>query len=332
MDKTASEPDTGLWLTHSACRSTTGSVYREGQRSHGAGDASLSLSLLQQGAEAARSGSFRIDVEQLASTYDRVDHGGAPAGVGVAHEKPVAQPAVLRALIPCGPAHECWLSSIRLPLASCAPSLLSGRGTNLGVLTHLCNNSGQSSASGARTLALGRIGQDGANMLPRDAREIFEDLIFGHPTGEVLEDIGGGDAGSDAKASARHRLWARHGTLSTLHSLHVPRRKGQESLAASRLGRARDEALHVASASRDEAIFDDPDRFDISRENAKKHTAFGAFSRLCLGAPLARLEVKTAVRAILERLPAIKLSPEQGPLEYSNSIIVPSIKRLLVTF
>jgi hypothetical protein len=52
--------------------------------------------------------------------------------------------------------------------------------------------------------------------------------------------------------------------------------------------------LHVASASRGEAIFDDPDRFDISRENAKKHTAFGAFSRLCLGAPLARLEVKTA--------------------------------------
>jgi hypothetical protein len=69
----------------------------------------------------------------------------------------------------------------------------------LGALTHPCNNSGQSSASGARTLALSRIRQDGANVLPRDAREIFEDLIFGHPTGEVLEDIGGGDAGLDER-------------------------------------------------------------------------------------------------------------------------------------
>jgi cytochrome P450 len=85
-------------------------------------------------------------------------------------------------------------------------------------------------------------------------------------------------------------------------------------------------------AGRDEALFDEPDRFDITRGNAKKHAAFGAFTRLCLGAPLARMEVKTAIFAILKRLPGIKLSPRQGALEYSNSIVVPSIKRLIVTW
>ena len=65
-----------------------------------------------------------------------------------------------------------------------------------GRLTDSRNNSAQSWASRARTLALGRVGQDGSNMLAREAREIFKDFIFGHPAGEVLEDIGRGDAGS----------------------------------------------------------------------------------------------------------------------------------------
>jgi hypothetical protein len=76
---------------------------------------------------------------------------------------------------------------------------MSGTGTNLGALTHPRNNSGQSWASRARTLALGRIGQYGTNMLAREAWKIFKDLIFSHPTGEVFQDIGRGDAGSDER-------------------------------------------------------------------------------------------------------------------------------------
>src|SRR5258708_7639126 len=82
---------------------------------------------------------------------------------------------------------------------------MSGPGTNLGALTHTRNNSRQSWTSSAQTLSLGRISQDGTNMLARQAREIFKDLIFGHPTGEVLEDIGRGDAGSE-----KRRLPAAH--------------------------------------------------------------------------------------------------------------------------
>jgi len=72
-------------------------------------------------------------------------------------------------------------------------------------MTHPRNNSGQSWASRAQTLALGRIGQDGTNMLAREVWEVFKDLIFGHPTGEVLEDIGRSDAGSK-----KRRLPAAH--------------------------------------------------------------------------------------------------------------------------
>ena len=46
------------------------------------------------------------------------------------------------------------------------------------------------------TLALGCIGQNGTNMLAREAWEIPKDFILAHPTGEVLEDIGRRNAGS----------------------------------------------------------------------------------------------------------------------------------------
>jgi cytochrome P450 len=90
--------------------------------------------------------------------------------------------------------------------------------------------------------------------------------------------------------------------------------------------------LHVGSASRDEAVFQNPDRFDIQRSNARKHVSLGAFTRLCLGAPLARLEVRIALSTLMDRLPSLRLSPSQGPLAYSNSMIVPSIKQLRVAW
>ena len=98
--------------------------------------------------------------------------------------------------------------------------LLSGTGTNLGALTHPCNNSAQTWGLCAWSLPLGRIGQYGANMLAREAREIVEDLIFGQPTGEVLEDIRWGDTGSE-----KRRLPAAHagGDLNKIPPIHGDR-------------------------------------------------------------------------------------------------------------
>jgi hypothetical protein len=94
---------------------------------------------------------------------------------------------------------------------------LSGRGTNVGALSQPRNNPAQSWASRPRTLALGRVGQDGTNMLALEARKIFKDLIFGHPPGEVLEDIRRGDAGSE-----KRRLRAAHagGDLNPIPPMH----------------------------------------------------------------------------------------------------------------
>ena len=60
--------------------------------------------------------------------------------------------------------------------------------------------------------------------------------------------------------------------------------------------------LRFAAADRDPAVFPEPDRFDITRANASEHLAFGLGIHFCLGAALARKEMLTAFRTLLERL------------------------------
>jgi cytochrome P450 len=66
----------------------------------------------------------------------------------------------------------------------------------------------------------------------------------------------------------------------------------------------------IGSANRDEAIFRDPDRFDITRQNSAEHIAFGAGVHFCLGANLAVLEGKVALKVILERLDNLEFALE----------------------
>jgi cytochrome P450 len=64
----------------------------------------------------------------------------------------------------------------------------------------------------------------------------------------------------------------------------------------------------IGSANRDETVHDDPDRFDL-RRTRKESLAFGLGRHFCLGYHLARLEVKIALEAILDRLPGLALVP-----------------------
>ena len=66
-------------------------------------------------------------------------------------------------------------------------------------------------------------------------------------------------------------------------------------------------ALLLGSANRDEARFAQADRFAPQRD-PNPHVAFGAGRHACLGAPLARLELRTAVRVLFERLPSLRLA------------------------
>ena len=73
--------------------------------------------------------------------------------------------------------------------------------------------------------------------------------------------------------------------------------------------------LWWASANRDEDVFEDPFRFDI-RRSPNPHLAFGHGSHFCLGANLARLEIRLVLDAILHRFAAIELA---GPMEWTRS-------------
>ncbi|BCK73754.1 hypothetical protein Srufu_077070 [Streptomyces libani subsp. rufus] len=68
-------------------------------------------------------------------------------------------------------------------------------------------------------------------------------------------------------------------------------------------------AIALASASRDPEIFAVADDFDITRD-ARGHTAFGHGIHFCLGAPLARLEARIALRSLLERCPDLAMDTD----------------------
>ncbi len=69
--------------------------------------------------------------------------------------------------------------------------------------------------------------------------------------------------------------------------------------------------LSLAAANHDPARFAEPGSFDVRRENAREHLAFGKGIHFCLGAPLARIEVRTVLELLCSRAPDLELVPGQ---------------------
>jgi cytochrome P450 len=86
----------------------------------------------------------------------------------------------------------------------------------------------------------------------------------------------------------------------------------------------------IASANRDEAQFPDADQFTIERE-PNRHLGFGRGIHFCLGAPLARLEAKIALNAMLDRLPG-SWHVSDVPLSPIKSMSTFGIKKLPLTW
>ena len=86
--------------------------------------------------------------------------------------------------------------------------------------------------------------------------------------------------------------------------------------------------LWYPSANRDENVFPDPDRFDVARQ-PNEHVAFGIGEHFCLGAGLARLELRVMFEELLRRLPDIELA---GPVERLRSTFIGGIKHMPVRF
>ena len=74
----------------------------------------------------------------------------------------------------------------------------------------------------------------------------------------------------------------------------------------------------LASANHDEDVFADPRRFDIHRANAKDHLGFAKGTHFCVGAPLARLEMRIAIQALLERIPTLRVPAQE--LSYARTL------------
>jgi len=86
--------------------------------------------------------------------------------------------------------------------------------------------------------------------------------------------------------------------------------------------------LFYPSANRDADVFDDPDRFCVDRD-PNPHIAFGVGEHLCLGAHLARLELRVLFRQLVERLAEIEPA---GPRAYLASSFVGGIKHLPIRY
>ncbi len=90
--------------------------------------------------------------------------------------------------------------------------------------------------------------------------------------------------------------------------------------------------VRYGSGNRDETHFKDANAFDLSRENAKEHLAFGAGIHTCLGAQLARKEMQTAFPILLKRLKNIRLDPDNNDLQYLPSILLRGVFALNIEY
>jgi cytochrome P450 family 142 subfamily A polypeptide 1 len=78
--------------------------------------------------------------------------------------------------------------------------------------------------------------------------------------------------------------------------------------------------LLYPSANRDAAVFADPFRFDVAR-TPNEHIAFGIGAHFCLGANLARLELRVLVEEVLRRMPDLALASEDPPPRRASNFI-----------
>ena len=91
-------------------------------------------------------------------------------------------------------------------------------------------------------------------------------------------------------------------------------------LGGERISAGEKVILLYPSANRDEAVFEDPFHFDIGR-SPNEHVAFGFGAHFCLGASLARLELRVVLEGLLGRLPDLELAEAGEPgLRASNFV------------
>ena len=105
--------------------------------------------------------------------------------------------------------------------------------------------------------------------------------------------------------------------------IYMRRTTKEETLIGDqKIGPQEKVVLYYGAANRDPDIFKNPDAFDIERENAKKHLAFGYGRHLCLGKHMANMQLAEVYKQILARFPDIQQSDDWKvvPNNFTHSI------------
>jgi len=137
------------------------------------------------------------------------------------------------------------------------------------------------------------------------------------------------DSGDPAVVANAVEELLRH--LSVTHT--EARRVAREDLEiGGRLIRAGEGIIAVKStANRDDAVFPDPGTLDVHRKT-RHHLAFGYGKHLCLGAPLARVELQVVYGTLFRRVPTLTLAKPLSDLEFDENAIFYTVRELPVTW
>ena len=90
--------------------------------------------------------------------------------------------------------------------------------------------------------------------------------------------------------------------------------------------------ISITSANRDETVFPDPDRLDLSRQPGSSHLSFGHGMHYCIGKQLSRLELEIAVEGLARRFPNLRLAVPESALQWREGEINHSLASLPVVW
>ena len=90
--------------------------------------------------------------------------------------------------------------------------------------------------------------------------------------------------------------------------------------------------MRFGAANRDDDQFECPAHMDLKRKNPGKHLAYGTAHHHCIGAPLARQEMRLAFEILLERLKNIQLDPNRNDFLHREHFALRGLNKLYLTF